>query len=268
MTNWQRLGEIGLNLPPRRPPMSGRQETPSADCPHCHGRGLVLQGDYALRCPCMQQRAVTLRRQAAGLSPALQRQTFAQFELKYYEPDFSEMAKRTLLAAKEFVRECLEGRSKRGLLFTGPVGSGKTFLASAIANALLEKGHDVLFVVVPDLLEAIRNSFGRTEEQTSAEIEGRARTAAVLILDDLGAHNYTDWTRNTLYSLLNYRVNYELPTVITTNLSLEQLEQYLGERTTSRLMQHCRVYRLLVKQDIRRLKASRAANSPSPGSGA
>jgi len=267
MANWQRLGEIGLNLPPRRPLSGGQSGTPPVDCPHCHGRGLVLQGEYARRCSCMEQRAVTLRRQAAGLSPALQRQTFAQFELKYYEPDFSEMARRTLRAAREFVRECLEGRSRRGLLFTGPVGSGKTFLASAIANALLEKGHDVLVVVVPDLLEAIRNSFSGGEE-TSAEIEGRARTAAVLILDDLGAHNYTDWTRNTLYSLLNYRVNYELPTVVTTNLSLEQLEQYLGERTTSRLMQHCRVYRLLVKQDIRRLKASRAGNSPSPDGGA
>jgi len=213
----------------------------------------------------MRQKSLARRRESAGLTPALQRQTFARFELGYYEPEFLETARRSLAAAREFVRECLEGRARRGLLFTGPVGSGKTFLASAIANALVEREHDVFFVVVPELLEAIRSGIGRPDSEGENEMERRARTGAVLVLDDLGAHNYTEWTRNTLYSLLNYRINHELPTVITTNLSLEQLEYYLGERTTSRILEHCRVYRLRVGQDIRRVKATRAAGAPFEG---
>jgi DNA replication protein DnaC len=206
---------------------------------------------------------MSMRLQAAGLSPALQRQTFANFDLRYYEGEFLEMARRSLSAAQDFVRESLEGRAKRGLLFTGPVGSGKTFLACAIANALLAEGRDVFFVVVPDFLEAIRSSFNRAEEQPRSEIEERSRSAEILILDDLGAHNYTEWTRNTIYALLNYRLNHELPTVITTNLSLEQLEYHLGERTTSRILQHCRVYRLMVKEDIRRVRAARTVSYSS-----
>ncbi|MBC7335156.1 MAG: ATP-binding protein [Clostridia bacterium] len=271
MANWQRLGEIGFNLPPRQ--TAGREEEATAECPICRGRGLVLQDGRARRCRCMDERALAVRRRAAGLTAALQRQTFSAFELRYYEPQFLEMARRTLAAAQEFVRECLEGRARRGLLFTGPVGSGKTFLACAIANALVEGACDVFFVVVPDLLEAIRSGFGRVPEgEANTRIEERARGAAVLILDDLGAHNYTDWTRNTLYSLLNHRLNHELPTVITTNLSLEELDAYLGERTISRIVQHCRVYRLLVHRDIRHLKAAQAAGvspvAPPRGGGA
>ncbi|MDD2443679.1 MAG: hypothetical protein PHS52_04170, partial [Desulfotomaculaceae bacterium] len=68
---------------------------------------------------------------------------------------------------------------------------------------------------------------------------------------DLGAHNYTEWTRNRIYSIINYRLNHRLPVIVTTNIVLEDLEEYLGERTTSRLLEMCRPYRLLVDLDIR-----------------
>jgi len=72
-------------------------------------------------------------------------------------------------------------------------------------------------------------------------------------VDDLGAHNYTDWAKNKLYTIINYRLNNRLPTLITSNLDLNDLEQYLGQRTTSRIIQMCKFYRLLVETDIRML---------------
>ena len=140
------------------------------------------------------------------------------------------------------------------MLFTGQVGSGKTYLACCIANALLKKGKGVLFAVVPDLLDEIRSTYdpGRSSgELTEFDHVERARQAPLLVLDDLGAHNYTDWTRNKIYSIINYRLNHRLPVVATTNISPENLEGYLGERTTSRLLEMCRPYRLLVDLDIR-----------------
>ena len=137
------------------------------------------------------------------------------------------------------------------------MGSGKTFLACCIANSLLARNKALLFAVVPDLLDQIKATYdtNKSKSVTESQLLDTAREVPLLILDDLGAHNYTDWTRNKIFSIINYRLNYLLPTVITSNINLEDLEEHLGERTTSRILQMCRPYRLLVDVDIRMQKA-------------
>jgi len=98
----------------------------------------------------------------------------------------------------------------------------------------------------------LRASYSTKSETTEFDLLDIARTIPILIMDDLGAHNYTEWSRNRIYSILNYRMNEQLPTIITTNLDFDEIEQHLGERTCSRLLQMCRVFRLTAPQDIRR----------------
>ena len=123
-----------------------------------------------------------------------------------------------------------------GLLITGTCGTGKTHLAVAILHAILDKGYPGLFVTVPDLLAEIRKSYNTDHDSEKIQ---KVKSAKFLVLDDLGAEKTTDWVQEQLYMIINYRYEYELPTVITSNLDIGQLSQKIGERTTSRLLEMC-----------------------------
>ncbi|MDA8212640.1 MAG: ATP-binding protein [Clostridia bacterium] len=233
------------------------------NCITCEDRGIIVEGDFAKPCACMRQKALLRRFKNALVSREMLQHSLDKFQLRYYTQDkvdgitglsFRDLANQALAAARNFVREALDNVHGDGLLYTGPVGCGKTFLASSIANALMEGGREVLFIVVPDLLDEIKATYDQNRtsgDVTEHHLMEMARTVEILILDDLGAHNYTDWARNRLYSIINYRLNHHRRTVVTTNLSPQELEDYIGERTTSRLVQMCQIRRLAVATDIR-----------------
>jgi len=116
------------------------------------------------------------------------------------------------------------------LILKGSYGCGKTHLAAAIANYQVQRGRPVLFVVVPDLLDHLRATFAPGSASTFDKRFEAVRTAPLLILDDLGAHSSTPWAQEKLYQILNYRYNAQLPTVISTNCELEDLDPRLRSR--------------------------------------
>jgi len=240
-----------------QPPTAGYQ------CSRCQDRGLIIQGDLAYPCTCVQSRAGRRRLLSSHITPLMSDFTFERFNLGYYPdnrpiesggPTYRAVAERALLGAKEFVARYLEETTSLGLLLEGNVGSGKTFLAGAITNALLVHDRQVLFLVVPDFLDELRATYQKQGEFTESDLMQMAKQASVLVLDDLGAHNFTEWTQNRIFSLINYRMNHGLPTVFTTNLSLEEMGPVLGPRTVSRIIEMSRIFRLYVEEDIRRIK--------------
>lgn len=235
-------------------------------CKICGDRGIVLKDDVAVPCICSKQRAaerliIDSRMPRNLLNCSLDRFCFTYYDKNCFDREkgisYYEIAKLAHRAAKEFIDNFLKDPNTDGLLFTGDVGSGKTFLASCIANSLLKRGQVVLFAVVPDLLDQIKATydFGKgAGEVTEFDLLDTARQVPLLILDDLGAHNYTEWTRNKIYSIINYRLNHRLPVIVTTNIKLDEIEEYLGERTTSRLLEMCKPFRLMVELDIRAVR--------------
>jgi len=114
------------------------------------------------------------------------------------------------------------------LVFLGETGCGKTHLAAAIANYRIKQGQPVLFTSVRELLDHFRSSFAAESPVSFDRLFDSVKKAPLLILDDFGDHPSTSWAWQKLYQLIDYRHAARLPTVITSRLSLEELEA-LGE---------------------------------------
>ena len=116
------------------------------------------------------------------------------------------------------------------LIFQGVNGCGKTHLAAAIANYRVAQGKPVFFVVVPDLLDHLRSTFSPDSKISYDDFFEEIKTSPVLILDDFGEQSATLWAQEKLYQLINYRYNARLPMVVTTCLSLDEIEPRISSR--------------------------------------
>lgn len=136
--------------------------------------------------------------------------------------------------AKDYA-ESLEG----WLLIEGKYGCGKTHLAAAIGNAVVkDKAYETIFITTPDLLDALRFAYSDPSETFEARFE-RIREVPLLILDDFGTHNATQWAQEKLFQIINYRYINQLSTVITTNLVLDDIESRIRSRLQDeRLVTH------------------------------
>ncbi len=118
------------------------------------------------------------------------------------------------------------------LVVHGSSGAGKTHVAAAIANRCIERGQPALFVVVPDLLDHLRAAYKPDSEMAYDALLEQVRSAPVLILDDLGTQSSTPWAQEKLFQILNHRYNAQLPTIVTTNLAIERLDERQRMRLT------------------------------------
>ncbi len=228
------------------------EEKDNYNCPDCKDTGYIVIEQIAYLCKCTKL--------YNRLPEKLNNIFLENFLLDFYpkrainpeksKDTYYDKADRLLSDVKIFVKDiAYSNKYVKGLFITGPIGSGKTHLVSAIYNQLKNDNVDIEFFVVPDLLE--QGKADMFNENGSRDVFAKAKKAKVLILDDLGAHNYTPWIINQLYSLINYRLNNMLTTIFTTNLNLEDIDVRLDERIASRILELCNIYNLNVDIDIR-----------------
>ena len=208
------------------------------ECPVCQGFGFytlkvpVDHPDFgtAVVCECRQRthRRRTLERiHALSYLEAVRDKTFSSFVQE--PPGYSETARASLREAHRVCRAFAD-RPQGWIVLSGITGCGKTHLASAIANELADSETPVLMLTVPSLLDRLRATFAPDAPQTFGEMYDLVENVDVLVLDDLGAQSSTPWATEKLFQLLNERHVRQLPTVVTTNLSLWEFEPRLQSR--------------------------------------
>ncbi|MBN1374956.1 MAG: ATP-binding protein [Dehalococcoidia bacterium] len=178
-------------------------------------------------------KVMILKKQSSSLQsldsldlPLLKKMRFDNFETNLSLP---ENEQQSLEGAYNFARQYAK-EPQGWLILQGYNGCGKTHLAAAIANHLREKGKEVLFIVVPDLLDHLRSSFGPDSRVSYDALFEKIKKVPVLVLDDFGEHAATSWAQEKLYQLINYRYNAQLATVITTVLSFNDMDGSVSSR--------------------------------------
>jgi len=116
------------------------------------------------------------------------------------------------------------------LVLQGDNGCGKTHLAAAIVNYRYQHKKPALFIVVPDFLDHLRSTFSPESKMSYDQFFERVKNTLLLILDDFGKQTTTPWAQEKLYQVINYRYNAQLPTVITTNCSSDELDSPILSR--------------------------------------
>src|SRR5690625_4159968 len=115
----------------------------------------------------------------------------------------------------------------RNLLFTGKYGIGKSHLAKVIADGVMDKGYDSIFISVTKLITKFRSSYNKGSEYTEEELIEALNTVDLLVLDDLGSEKATDWALEKLFEIVDQRQG--MHTIYTSNLNEEALFEKLGE---------------------------------------
>jgi DNA replication protein DnaC len=161
-------------------------------------------------------------------------------------PPVSDMARSPASApVYRAVRDYVDAIDERldegeGLWLMGNVGTGKTTLAMLVSKAAVEAGRTVAIYSLPRLLARIRRTYdAEAREQSYLEFFERLTSVDLLHIDDLGAEKRSDWVLEQLYAIVNERYETQRSVVVTTNLDQTALEEQIGPRTVSRLVEIC-----------------------------
>lgn len=223
-------------------------------CPICFGSGMeIVPGKGARVCGCQRNNAHSATLQKAKLP-----RRYEACHLNNYKPQ-NTAQERAQKYASWFAMNY--PAVDRGILFTGPVGVGKTHLAVSILKGLTERGFPCLFYEFGALLKEIQDSYNPATKTSELAVLAPVLNAEVLVLDELGASKPTDWVKDTMAHIINTRYNDNRVTIFTTNYpderpakaSEEILEDRIGVRLRSRLFEMCKTIEMK-GDDYRRTK--------------
>ena len=205
-------------------------------CPHCGGAGYI----GSRMCDCLEELCrIEQRKELAALTQG--GESFAGFDLNYYSDRIDgrlgvshrRVMEKTLETCRRYAREFAPGA--KNLLFSGATGLGKTFLSACIAGEVADRGFSVRYESAAHLFDKLEKAKFSGDPQAQEESE-KLKQCDLLIIDDLGTEMLNQFVKSALYLLINDRILDRKATIISTNLSSDQITERYTPQIASRLL--------------------------------
>lgn len=231
--------------------------TPEFDCKACKDTGYI---DGRI-CDCIKSRAKAILIESLSESLPLNSCRFENFSLKYY-PDEDlgggnprKRMEGILKLCRDYVNN-FSPKSSESILFMGDAGLGKTHLSLSIVYELLNQGFDVVYGSAYNLFAAMENDhFGnRSNDSFNAAV-----SCDLLVIDDLGSEFVSPYIQAMFYNVVNTRLLSNRPTIINTNLTMQEIEQKYTPRISSRFIGNYTAKKF-IGNDIRQIKMAEKFN--------
>ena len=210
-------------------------------CPDCQDTGYIENE----KCHCLKQRIIDEMYQQSNLREILAVENFSTLSYRYYEQENMEKMQIAIETCKNFTENF--DKTFENILLCGTVGIGKTFLSNCIAKEVLDKGHSVLYLSAFQLFDLMaKNSFSANapKEDFVAKQYPHIFESDLLIIDDLGTELANSFTLAGFFLVINERILRKKSTIISTNLSPQEILTTYTERTASRIISNYTMLKL------------------------
>ena len=238
---------------------------PNFECKICKDTGFVFNDNKTEMCSCLKQKIFNLEFNKSNIGN-LEKENFKTFSLEKYSNEINEEKYHAKISPRDNIKNIkkicekfinnFDNPDEKNLLFTGNTGLGKTFLSNCIAYEMLKQGKTVLYQTSPVMLDTIIDyRFGKPNANNM--ILDNLLNVDLLIIDDLGTETINNMKFTELFNIINTRIlnqNHKITkTIISTNLSLNNIFSIYEERLVSRFVGHYNICRFF-GDDIRFMK--------------
>lgn len=205
---------------------------PIYHCVKCKDTGFLPK--TRKKCSCFIKAQTRLLFEQSGIYNLIQQQNFDTLSFEFFNEKESEHYANALNISRKFIENF--DTDYQNLVFYGNVGTGKTFLSCCIAKALMEKGNSVIYCSADKLFKNLAElrQFSDSKSSYVSFLED-INQCDLLIIDDLGTETTTEWVKSDLFTCINNRNLFQKATLISTNLTLKELQERYSERIFSRL---------------------------------
>lgn len=234
---------------------------PLYTCARCKDTGYLTTSEgYKEKCPCFHQQEISYLYEQSNIREMITKENFSTLSYEYYQGEDLTRFKKCVEICRNFVQNFKQ--DYHNLFFYGTVGTGKSFLSGCIAKELLQEGYSVIYFSSLGLFDTLaRYSFDAKSKEALYNFYKDLYNHDLVIIDDLGTEVTNSFVTSQLFSLLNERHLNRKATIISTNLSLEELRDRYSDRIFSRITSNYALCKL-TGPDIRMYR-KRNMNAPN-----